>query len=289
MRFRAKLSDAIAMQQLTHVATTVAKLSKHCFVRLTPSTIRFVGAETSGASGGSTVWCELDPTSLCNEYRIEGQGDANEIELETIPGQLAHAMRSTQQKNAVSAKIQLTRKHTACLTISVGFSSAYESKAARVVCHDVPVTVMRRHRRQGNDDDDKNNDDVTSVPPDVSALFEFYLPKFRTFLGIVDRMKKLAKDVGLDVSRDGRMTLKIETLQVSLSAHFSDVDICDDDVDVETEARVQLNTGLLVQSLSALPGAPERVRCTIGSRGVRLRFVQEPSVVIDLFLPRVLH
>ncbi|KAK3751846.1 hypothetical protein QZH41_009664 [Actinostola sp. cb2023] len=89
MRFRAKIVDISCIQRLTRVFSTLSRMAKMCVLRLTPSKLFFIFAETAGTSGGVSMWCELTQANIFDEYRIEGVDETNNIYLE-MPSLSSH-------------------------------------------------------------------------------------------------------------------------------------------------------------------------------------------------------
>uniref|UniRef100_A0A8C9P272 HUS1 checkpoint clamp component n=2 Tax=Marmotini TaxID=337730 RepID=A0A8C9P272_SPEDA len=118
----------------------IAKLAKTCTLRISPNKLNFILSDKL-ASGGVSMWCELEQENFFSEFQMEGvSAENNEIYLELTSENLSRALKTTQ--NARSLKIKLTNKHFPCLTISVELLSV--SSSSRIVTHDIPITIIPR-------------------------------------------------------------------------------------------------------------------------------------------------
>ncbi|XP_069870648.1 checkpoint protein HUS1 isoform X5 [Dipodomys merriami] len=117
MKFRAKIVDAACLNHFTRVSNMIAKLAKICTLRIRPDKLNFILSDKL-ASGGVSMWCELEQENFFSEFQMEGvSADNNEIYLELTSENLSRALKTVQ--NARTLKIKLTNKYFPCLTVSV--------------------------------------------------------------------------------------------------------------------------------------------------------------------------
>ncbi|XP_047418699.1 checkpoint protein HUS1 isoform X3 [Sciurus carolinensis] len=123
MKFRAKIVDAACLNQFTRVSNMIAKLAKTSTLRINPDKLNFI-LNDKLASGGVSMWCELEQENFFSEFQMEGvSAENNEIYLELTSENLSRALKTAQ--NARTLKIKLTNKHFPCLTVSVELVSIY--------------------------------------------------------------------------------------------------------------------------------------------------------------------
>ncbi|XP_008586030.1 PREDICTED: checkpoint protein HUS1 [Galeopterus variegatus] len=123
MKFRAKIVDAACLNHFTRVSNMIAKLAKTCTLRISPDKLNFILSDKL-ASGGASMWCELEQENFFSEFQMEGvSAENNEIYLELTSENLSRALKTAQ--NARALKIKLTNKHFPCLTVSVELVSIY--------------------------------------------------------------------------------------------------------------------------------------------------------------------
>ncbi|XP_046852078.1 checkpoint protein HUS1-like isoform X2 [Xenia sp. Carnegie-2017] len=211
MRFKAKLVDISSIHKFTSVVSTVSHMAKMCALRLSPSTLYFIMNDTA-AEGGATVWCEVNQSSLFEEFRIEGiEGSNDNIYLELCPENLVKAMRSAA--NAQMVKIKLTNKVTPCLTFEISLPSMVRS---RKLIHDTPVTVIRQAEW-----DDYQEPQLQQY--DISIC----MPSLKTVKNIVDKMKQFNSQIVISANSRGCMTLKVATDLVTTTTYFKGLEVED--------------------------------------------------------------
>ncbi|XP_017496573.1 checkpoint protein HUS1 isoform X4 [Manis javanica] len=177
MKFRAKIVDAACLNHFTRVSNMIAKLAKTCTLRISPDKLNFILSDKV-ASGGVSMWCELDQENFFSEFQMEGiSAENNEIYLELTSENLSRALRTAQNSRAL--KIKLTNKHFPCLTVSIELLSV--SSSSRSVTHDIPTKVIPRKLW-------KDLQEPTVPDPDVSI----YLPALKTMKSVVEKMKNIS-------------------------------------------------------------------------------------------------
>ncbi|XP_069870646.1 checkpoint protein HUS1 isoform X3 [Dipodomys merriami] len=141
MKFRAKIVDAACLNHFTRVSNMIAKLAKICTLRIRPDKLNFILSDKL-ASGGVSMWCELEQENFFSEFQMEGvSADNNEIYLELTSENLSRALKTVQ--NARTLKIKLTNKYFPCLTVSVELQLSVSS-SNRIVTHDIPINIIPR-------------------------------------------------------------------------------------------------------------------------------------------------
>ncbi|XP_062941493.1 checkpoint protein HUS1 isoform X1 [Cynocephalus volans] len=186
MKFRAKIVDAACLNHFTRVSNMIAKLAKTCTLRISPDKLNFILSDKL-ASGGASMWCELEQENFFSEFQMEGvSAENNEIYLELTSENLSRALKTAQ--NARALKIKLTNKHFPCLTVSVELSSL--SNSSRTVTHDIPIKVIPRKLW-------KDLQEPVVPDPDVSIN----LPVLKTMKSVVEKMKNISNHLILCITR----------------------------------------------------------------------------------------
>ncbi|KAH0521453.1 Polycystic kidney disease protein 1-like 1 [Microtus ochrogaster] len=208
MKFRAKIVDLACLNHFTRVSNMIAKLAKTCTLRISPEKLNFILSDML-ASGGVSMWCELEQENIFSEFQMEGvSAENNEIYLELTSENLSRALKTAQ--NARALNIKLTNKHFPCLTVSVELLSS--SSSSRIVTHDIPIKVIPRRLWKDLQE--------PSVPDsDVSI----YLPALKTMKSVVEKMKNISNHLVIEANLNGDLNLKIETELVCVTTHFKDL------------------------------------------------------------------
>ncbi|KAJ7384136.1 DNA damage checkpoint control protein [Desmophyllum pertusum] len=256
MRFRAKIVDINCIQHFTRVLGTISRMAKMCALRMTPTKLYFILADNA-AVGGVSIWCELTQSNFFDEYRIEGKDETNNIYLELAPDNLARAMKSAG--NAQAVKIKLTKKHTPCLTFEITLPSL--TSHTRSVVHDVPVGVIPQRNWEEYEEPAMPDFDVS-----------IYMPSLKVVKNVIERMKNLSSFLILAANQNGDMTLGIDTDLAAVTTHFKHLDMPtwegdnssqnhNRDPDKMAEARVDVKK--LATFLHGQQVNPSRVICNI--------------------------
>ncbi|KAF0986318.1 hypothetical protein HZS_2266 [Henneguya salminicola] len=137
MRFRASVIEFSCVQNLNRILATVAKLSKTCILNLTQTHLRFI-TQDSLVRGSSFLWCSIKQENACDEYRLEGKGEKNEIFLDVVSEHLSRILKSALK--ATEIKIKLVRMGTPFLCFELIFPSM--SSNPKQVLHHVPVLIL---------------------------------------------------------------------------------------------------------------------------------------------------
>ncbi|KAM5187835.1 checkpoint protein HUS1 [Callospermophilus lateralis] len=277
MKFRAKIVDAACLNQFTRVSNMIAKLAKTCTLRISPNKLNFILSDKL-ASGGVSMWCELEQENFFSEFQMEGvSAENNEIYLELTSENLSRALKTTQ--NARSLKIKLTNKHFPCLTISVELLSV--SSSSRIVTHDIPITIIPRRLWKDLQE--------PSVPDsDVSI----YLPVLKTMRSVVEKMKNISNHLIIEANLNGDLNLKIETELVCITTHFKDLgnpplasENTSQNRNPEEMAEVHIDIKKLLQFLAGQQVNPTKAICNIvNNRIVHFDLLHE-DVSLQYFIP----
>jgi len=204
--------EQMAIRKFYTVIGTIAKISKVCVLRLNADKMFFILTDQA-ASGGPAVWCEIDQENYFNEYNIEGVSpDQNEIYLELVPEKLAKTLNGLKSSTAPakSLKMKLTKKNSVpCLTFEVELAA---TSLSRTCVHDIPVQVLPR----------KVWSDYQEPPMphfDVSIC----LPELKKLRHLTDRYKVLGQAVTVTASKQGKLSLKVESDEGVFSTHYPDL------------------------------------------------------------------
>ncbi|XP_016003386.1 checkpoint protein HUS1 isoform X2 [Rousettus aegyptiacus] len=274
MKFRAKIADAACLNHFTRVSSMVAKLAKTCTVRISPRQLNFILADKV-ASGGVSMWCELEQENFFSEFQMEGvSAENNEIYLELTSENLSRALKTAQ--NARALKIKLTNKHFPCLTVSIELLSV--SSSSRVVTHDIPIKVIPRKLWK---------DLQEPVVPDSDV--SIYLPVLKTVKSVVERMKNISNHLIVEANLNGDLNLKIESELVCVTTHFKDLGNPPSDAshgrDPEQMAEVHVDIRKLLQFLAGQQSTPTKAVCRIvGDKVLHLDVLHE-DVSLQYFIP----
>ncbi|EPY85513.1 checkpoint protein HUS1 [Camelus ferus] len=169
------------------VSTMIAKLAKTCTLRISPDKLNFVLSDKV-ASGGVSMWCELEQANFFSEFQMEGvSAENNEIYLELTSENLSRALKTAQ--NARALKVKLTNKHFPCLTVSIELkrrflststfevfctppaSSAVNTSVFGDLCS--PVRHSSAMTASGHASQDHDPERMTEVHVDVRKLLQF--------------------------------------------------------------------------------------------------------------------
>nr|XP_006216632.1 checkpoint protein HUS1 isoform X1 [Vicugna pacos] len=277
MKFRAKIVDAACLNHFTRVSTMIAKLAKTCTLRISPDKLNFVLSDKV-ASGGVSMWCELEQENFFSEFQMEGvSAENNEIYLELTSENLSRALKTGQ--NARALKVKLTNKHFPCLTVSIELLSV--SSSSRVVTHDIPVKVIPRRLW-------RDLQEPTVPAADVSI----YLPVLKTMKSVVEKMKNISNHLIMEANLNGELNLRIETELVSVTTHFKDLGNpppasghASQDHDPERMTEVHVDVRKLLQFLAGQQGNPSKATCNIVSNKMVHFDLLHEDVSLQYFIP----
>lgn len=258
MKFRAKMTDSLAIRQFYNVLASMAKLSKIAVLRLAQEHFYFIAADT-GVTGAS-IWCQMEHASFFTEYVLEGVTPEDpEIYLELHPMQMVQTLAVLKSSNTAikSLKVKLSRKHgQACLSFVMEMMPSM-----RQCVHDIPVKPIPRKEWSDFSEPtyDVNSDDFVSLAlPDVKKLKH-----------ITERYKNLGPYVRFEASQTGHLELKLISDKVTLSTHFKDLEVAKNkDAVISNAEPVLVSTDL--KKLAMLLGADQ-----IGPKRVVASFVRE--------------
>ena len=154
--------------------------------------------------------------SYFNEYNIEGvSNEHNEIMMEIVPDKLSKTLVSLKSTTAParSVKVKLTKKNVPCLTFEVELPGN-DPTTSRMCIHDIPVTVLGRNVF-------KDYQEPTMPPFDVSIC----LPDTRKLKHLMERFSKLGKAVTITASKQGSLSLKVESDEGEFCTQYPDVKV----------------------------------------------------------------
>ncbi|XP_025708891.1 checkpoint protein HUS1 [Callorhinus ursinus] len=259
------------------VSATIAKLAKTCTLRISPQKLNFIVSDKA-ASGGVSMWCELEQENFFSEFQMEGvSAENNAIYLELLSENLSRALKTAQ--NARALKIKLTNKHFPCLTVSIELLSV--SSSSRIVTHDIPVKVIPRKLW-------KDLQEPTVPVSDVSI----YLPALKTMKSIVEKMKNISNHLIIEANLSGELNLKIETELVCVTTHFKDLgnpqsasEDASQDRDPEQMAEVHIDIRKLLQFLAGQQVNPTKAVCNIVRNKIIHFDLLHEDVSLQYFIP----
>lgn len=162
----------------TELVSSLTPLHKLCWLRLSPTDIRFV---IHRGDRGTQVWATVSISTLFDDYKIVSANN-DIINLEVPLSLLYRALRSCS--SAHDAILRLTKRATdgapiLCLTITTNIST--------LVTQEVPVRVLSAASVDG-----------IREPEIGDADANIYLPPLPQVRGIAERMMKLAAGAGGD-------------------------------------------------------------------------------------------
>nr|XP_002130439.1 checkpoint protein HUS1-like isoform X2 [Ciona intestinalis] len=284
MRFRAKVVNIDCIHHFTNVVNTISKLLKKCSIRLTKEKMFFILPDQV-ANGGVSMWCELKQANFFDEYRMDGvnEYELNEIYLEIVAENLCRAIKSAN--NAKSLKIKLTKKQVPCLTVEIELPSL--SSTARIVTHDIPVSVIPSSLWGEYQEPEM---------PDFHV--SLCLPPLKTVKHIVERLKNLSSYLTLSGNQEGDFALKVETELVSATTRFSDLEIPPYDPDGDSQApsklwppsemaSARIDVKKLLQFLAGQQINPYKVICNIVDQSAVHFFLVHDDISLQYFIPVV--
>jgi len=286
MKFRGRMIEQLSIRKFYSVIGTMAKIAKSCVMRLTADKVYFILTDQN-ASGGPAVWCEMEQESYFNEYNIEGvSAEQNEIFLEFVPDKLAKTLTGLKSGPTKSLKMKLTKKNSVpCLTFEVELPAL---SLSRVCVHDIPVSVLPR-KVWGEYKE-------PPMPPfDVSIC----LPELRKLRHLMERFKTLGQAVTITASKQGKLSLKVESDEGVFSTHYPDlkVPVYRDDTlpwrkpdsqavtDPEYSASVRVDLKRLGLFLAGEQLQPKRAIANIVEGEVLHMFFVHDDLLVQYFLP----
>ncbi|KAK2500098.1 hypothetical protein MC885_015199 [Smutsia gigantea] len=254
MKFRAKIVDSACLNHFARVSNMIAKLAKTCTLRISPDKLNFIFSDKV-ASGGVSMWCELDQENFFSKFQMEGiSAENNEIYLELTSENLSRALKTAPNSRAL--KIKLTNKHFPCLTVSIELLSV--SSSSCIVTHDIPTKVIPRKLW-------KDLQEPTVPDPDV----RIYLPVLKTMKNVVEKMKNISNHLIIEANLNGQLNLKIETELVCVTTHFKDLgnppiasENTSQDRNPDEMVEVHIDTRKLLQLLAGQQVNPVKAVCS---------------------------
>ncbi|XP_023570304.1 checkpoint protein HUS1 isoform X2 [Octodon degus] len=255
----------------------IARLAKTCTLRISPEKLNFILCDRL-ASGGVSMWSELEQENFFSEFQMEGvSAENNVIYVELASENLSRALKTAQ--NARTLKIKLTNKNFPCLTVSVELLSV--SSSSRIVTHDIPIKVIPRRLWKDLQE--------PSVP---DADVSIYLPALKTMKSVVEKMKNISNHLVMEANLSGDLNLKIETELVCVTTHFRDLGnppLASGDTpwdrDPAEMAEVCVDIRKLLQLLAGQQVNPTKALCSlVAGRMLHLHLLYE-DVSLQYFIP----
>lgn len=273
--------DITCIKEFSNIVSTIAKLAKHCVLRISQERLFFIIHEAGAVGSSPGLWTELDQGHFFNEFNMEGVSEENnEIYLDLQPDLFSKTLNSlkTTQAAVRSLKVKLSKKHTPCLTLEVELPSV--SLHARTVVHDVPVQLIPR--RQWH---------LYKEPEMPKFDASVYLPSLRQVKHVVERMKTLSPNISLSANKRGTLITSVSTDVVSVSTHFKNLNVpvwdeedhSEDDPEKLHSATVDIKK--LAFFLQGIQVIPTKVICNIADRRVIHMFLLNDDVTLQYFLP----
>ncbi|KAK9719822.1 Hus1-like protein [Popillia japonica] len=205
--------DVAAMRDFMNISYSLSKLAKECIMRITSKKLYFIISEEESGPRKPFVWCELATDFYFKEYNVAGVNDVhNQIYLSLSTSMLSKSL-STVKYHAYSLKIKLTHKQTPCITLEIEQASD-DGAQGRECVHDIPVEVIGVKYWDDYIEPQFNDFHVT-----------IQMPSLKHIKNIVERMKNMSHSLIVSANKYGRLTLKIKTNMISLSAHFPDLSV----------------------------------------------------------------
>jgi len=288
MKFRGRMIEQVAIRKFYTVIGTIAKISKVCVLRLNADKMFFILTD-QGASGGPAVWCEMDQENYFNEYNIEGVSpEQNEIYLELVPEKLYKTLTGLKSSTVPvkSLKMKLTKKNdVACLTFEVEVAV---TALSRTIVHDIPVQVVPRKVWADYQE-----------PPMPQFDVSICLPELKKLRHLTDRYKTLGQAVTVTASKQGKLSLKVESDEGVFSTHYPDlrVPVFRDDTlpwrrpdsqavtDPNHSASVRVDLKRLSQFLAGEQLQPKRAIANIVESEVLHMFFVHDDLLVQYFVP----
>ncbi|CAG9836753.1 unnamed protein product [Diabrotica balteata] len=211
MKFRAVITDGLAMRDFMNISLSLSKFSKECIMRITTRKVYYIISEEESGPRRPLVWCELPVNFYFKEYNVVGVNDQyNEIYLEFSTGLLARSL-SILKQIVKTLKIKLTNKQSPCLTLEMDLVA--EEISSQLV-HDIPVEVISRKHWSDYEEPRFNDFHVSIQMPNLKAL-----------KNIVERMRNMSHSLIVSANKNGRLTFQIKTNVVNVAAHFTDLSV----------------------------------------------------------------
>ncbi|CAL8120024.1 unnamed protein product [Orchesella dallaii] len=230
MKFRAKAVDLVFIRTFSQLLSALSRCSRNFVLRITPDKLIFVLSDKEAANAASSVsaWGEIPRDPYFSEYAMEGVSpEDNEIYLEISPEKIAGCLSTLRSShNVAGLKIKLTKKFVPCLT----FETEFQSINSTPTCvHDVPVVLVVRRMWSHYQDPD--------VPPfDISVG----MPELKMVRLALDRMKNLGPRLTIRASRQGKLSLSVDSYNVKCTVKFNDLRVYDlSDGDVQESENVE--------------------------------------------------
>ncbi|XP_014204365.1 checkpoint protein HUS1-like [Copidosoma floridanum] len=270
MKFKCKMTDSGSMRDFTNVATTVARMSKTCVIRLTQDSLYFNVADESTPM----VWAKLDQNHFFMDYLVAGKSDEfNEIYMELVTAMLAKSVVSLKTA-AKSVKIKLTNKQQPCLTFEIELSSI--SAESRLCIHDVPVTIIPQKKWSEYNE------------PSVEKYnISLEMPQFKHLKSVVERIKNMSPILIISANTNGVLAFKADTDTATITVHFPNLAVLQCASEDETiSASIDIKKFHAFVAWEAVH--PTTIRCNIlNERVININLNLDDYLQIRYYIPAV--
>uniref|UniRef100_T1JAR9 Checkpoint protein n=1 Tax=Strigamia maritima TaxID=126957 RepID=T1JAR9_STRMM len=272
MKFRARTTEIARIHTLTKIIGVIHKMNKTAILRLNADKMHLIVK-----NGASSVWTDLDPSNFFDEYNMEGLTEEfNEIYLELNPENVFKALKSAQ--TAKWLKLKLTKKQCPCLTFEIELPSVMLT--GRLVTHDIPVTVIPRRLWEEFEEPEMISFDVSIAMPPLKSL-----------KNVVDRMRNISSYLIVSANRDGNFKLGVESDMVSVTTHFADLQVLNEELANENNnnnnPQVRADIKHFAHILNGYQINPNRVVCNILNDKMLQIFILHDQVTFQFYIPAV--
>ncbi|XP_014232160.1 checkpoint protein HUS1-like [Trichogramma pretiosum] len=270
MKFKCKMTDTGSLRDFSNVATTVARMSKQCVIRLTRNFFFFNIADDTTPM----VWARLDQNHFFVDYMVHGKtDDIHEIYMELNTAMLAKSV-STFKAAARSVKIRLTNKQQPCLTFEIEMSSI--SAESRMCVHDIPITIIPQKKWP-----EFNEPHIEKFEISVE------MPQFKNLRSVLERMKNMSPVLTISVDTNGVLALKADADSATVSVHFPNLTVLECDAEDETvSASVDIKKFHAFVAWDAVH--PTSMNCNIiSNKVVNINLTLDDYMQIKYYIPAV--
>ena len=156
----------------------------------------------------------MDQECYFNQYNIEVVSkEQNEIYLEFVPDKLAKTLNTLKTGQVKSLKMKLAKRNDVpnlCFDLELSGQLQFTRKCV----HDFPIAVLPR--KNWGDFKEPNFPQF-----DVSIC----LPEMKKLRHLLERYKTLGQAVTISATKQGRLSLKVESDEGTFSTHYPDMKV----------------------------------------------------------------
>jgi len=203
----------MSIRKFHSIIVSMGRMAKSCVMRLTADKIFFILTDQNTAVGPS-VWAEIDQEAYFNQYNIDGVSkDQNEIYLEFVPDKLAKILNTLKTGQVRSMKMKLAKRHEVpCLCFDLELAG--QGDVTRKCVHDFPVSALPR----------KVWSDYTA-PATPQFDVSICLPEMKKLRHLMERYKTLGQTISIVATKQGRLSLKAESVEGVFSTHYPNMSV----------------------------------------------------------------